>query len=76
MSDPVVELARKGRELAPEDRARLVDLLLESMEDGTDPQVEEAWRVEIHRRVSAYERGEAVLYDADEVMAEAKRIAP
>lgn len=76
MADPVVELARKGRELPPEDRARLVDLLLESMEDGTDPQVEEAWRLEIHRRVAAYERGEAVLYDADEVMAEAKRIAP
>ncbi|WP_374668211.1 addiction module protein [Ramlibacter sp.] len=76
MADPVVELARKGRALAPEDRARLVDLLLESMEDGTDPQVEEAWRLEIHRRVAAYERGEAVLHEVDDVMAEARHIAP
>ena len=30
---------------------------------------------EIIRRVAAYERGEAVLYDVDDVMAEAKRIA-
>ena len=41
-----------------------------------DVAVEEAWRQEIRRRVAAYERGEAVLHDADDVMAEAKRIAP
>jgi putative addiction module component (TIGR02574 family) len=76
MADSVAELAQKGRELPPEDRVRLVELLLESIEDAPDPEVEEAWRLEIHRRVAAYERGEAVLYDADEVMAEAKRIAP
>lgn len=76
MSDPVAELARRGRALAPEDRARLVDLLLESFDDSTDPVVEEAWRQEIRRRIAAYERGDAELFDADEVMAEAKRLAP
>lgn len=76
MQDTVVELAQRGRALTAQDRERLVDLLLASLEDAPDPKVEEAWRVEIQRRVAAYERGEAVLYDADEVMAEAKRLAP
>ena len=76
MPDPVAELARRGRALSPEDRARLVDLLLESFEESADPAVEEAWRQEIRRRVAAYERGEAELHDADAVMAEAKRLAP
>ena len=76
MSDTVAELARRGRALVPEDRARLVDLLLDSLQDAPDPEIEEAWRLEIRRRVAAYERGEAILFDADDVMAEAKRLAP
>ena len=76
MPDTVAELARRGRALAAEDRTRLVDLLLDSLEDAPDPQVEEAWRLEISRRVAAYGQGDAVLYDAEEVMAEAKRLAP
>ena len=76
MPDAVTELAQRGRALDPKDRQRLVDLLLDSLAESPDPDVEEAWRLEIKRRVGAYERGEAVLHDADEVMAEAKRIAP
>ena len=73
MADTVAELAERGRALAPEDRARLVELLLRSLE-APDSSIEEAWRVEIRRRVAAYERGEAVLFDADEVIAEAERL--
>ncbi|MBS0448522.1 MAG: addiction module protein [Proteobacteria bacterium] len=76
MPDTVTELAKQGRALAAKDRERLVDLLLDSLDEAPDPEIEEAWRVEIRRRVTAYERGEAVLYDADDVLAEAKRIAP
>ena len=75
MADVVVELAQIGRALEPKDRERLVDLLIDSLEDAPDPTVEEAWRLEIRRRVAAYERGEATLFDADEVMAEAKLLA-
>lgn len=39
-------------------------------------ELEDAWTAEIERRVAAYERGEGKLYTADEVMAEAARIAP
>ena len=76
MPDTVIELAQRGRALDPKDRERLVDLLLDSLAEAPDAAVEEAWRLEIRRRVAAYERGDAVLHDADEVMAEAKRLAP
>ena len=76
MADAVTELAQRGRALDARDRERLVDLLLDSLAESPDPGVEEAWRLEIRRRIAAYERGDAVLYDADEVLAEAKRLAP
>lgn len=76
MPDIVAELAQRGRALEAKDRERLVDLLLDSLAESPDPDVEEAWRLEIRKRVAAYERGEAVLYEADEVIAEAKRLAP
>ncbi len=76
MTDPVVELAQRGRALDPKARERLVDLLLGSFEDSRDPEVDEAWHLEIRKRVAAYERGEAVLYDVEDVLAEAKAIAP
>jgi predicted transcriptional regulator len=38
--------------------------------------VEAAWRAEIRRRIAAYERGEAVLHDEEDVLAELERIAP
>lgn len=76
MVDAVADLAQRGRALSPEDRERLVDLLLDSLADSPDPSVEEAWRLEIRRRVAAYERGEAELHDVTDVMDEAKRLAP
>jgi len=76
MSDIVTELAQRGRALAPKDRERLVDLLIDSLDASPDPSIEEAWRQEIRRRVAAYERGEARLHDAEDVLAEAARLAP
>lgn len=76
MPDAVAELAQRGRSLDPKDRERLVDLLIDSLTESPDPAVEEAWRVEIRRRVSAYERGEATLHDADDVLAEMRQMLP
>ena len=76
MTDPVIELATQGRSLTPEQRVRLLDLLLESLHETTTSDIEAAWNAEIERRVSAHERGEGKLYDAADVMAEAARIAP
>jgi Putative addiction module component len=52
----------------------LIELLRETLEVPIDPTVEAAWRAEIRSRTAAYERGEATLYDADDVIAEAARL--
>jgi putative addiction module component (TIGR02574 family) len=76
MPDLVLELAERGRALPPEERVRLLDLLLESLQQAAPSDVQEAWNKEIERRVAAHERGEGKVYDLDEVMDEAKRLAP
>ncbi len=76
MADLVSELAARGRTLPPEERVRLLDLLLESLEETAAVATQDAWAKEIERRVAAHERGEGKLHDADEVIAEATRIAP
>ena len=76
MPDLVSELAEQARTLPAEERSRLVDLLLESLHEPPLAEVEAAWEKEIARRVAAYERGEVQTYAAEDVFAEARRIAP
>ena len=76
MADIVAELADRGRSLAPGDRSRLVELLLESLHEPLLSDIEAAWDVEIVRRVQAHQRGEMESFAAEEVFAEARRIAP
>lgn len=38
--------------------------------------IQEAWKKEIERRLEDLEKGHVTLFDADEVLAEAKAIAP
>ena len=75
MLDVVAELAERGRALAPEERSRLVELLLESLHEPPLSEIEAAWDKEIERRVAAYERGEVETFAAEDVFAEARRIA-
>jgi putative addiction module component (TIGR02574 family) len=53
----VEELYERASELAPADRAELAGLLLESIEDETDEDVEDAWAAEIERRMAEYRAG-------------------
>jgi putative addiction module component (TIGR02574 family) len=77
MTDHLVEeLAQKARSLEPDDRSRLVDLILVSLQEPELSEVEAAWTREIERRVAAHERGEVETFSAEEVFAEARRIAP
>jgi putative addiction module component (TIGR02574 family) len=76
MHDIVAELADRGRSLAPEERSRLVELLLESLHEPPLSDIAAAWDAEIVRRVDAYERGEVETFSAEGVFAEARRIAP
>jgi putative addiction module component (TIGR02574 family) len=75
MPDQVAELAERGRALPPEERSRLVDLLLESLHDEPIAEVEAAWEAEIGRRLAEYNRGEVTAIEAEEVFAKARLIA-
>ena len=76
MADPVADLVERAKSLEPEDRVRLVELVLDSLHDEPIAEVEAAWEGEIRRRVEAIERGEVKTFAAEDVFAEARRIAP
>jgi putative addiction module component (TIGR02574 family) len=77
MPDLFAELADRSRALPPEDRSRLVELLLESLHEQPPlSEIEAAWNVEIVRRVAACERGEVKTFAAADVFVEARRNAP
>ena len=52
------ELLQEASTLEACERARLAGLLLESLEEAPDHDVEAAWREEILRRLASLERGE------------------
>ena len=57
MSTHVTELFKQASILSEEERATLAGLLIESLESEVDPDVEEAWRVEIDRRLAELDAG-------------------
>ena len=52
MAESVVDFFDEASELDEHDRATLAGLLLESIEHEPDPDVEEAWKREIARRIA------------------------
>ena len=70
----IEELSARAKTLPPEDRARLAEELLESLEQEPDSEIEVAWDREIERRVAEVEAGTAKLIPAEEVHAEARRL--
>lgn len=75
MLDQVTELAERGKSLAPEDRSRLVDMLLESLHEPPLGEVEEAWDEEVEHRLAAYDRGDVQAIDGEDVLAKARALA-
>jgi putative addiction module component (TIGR02574 family) len=75
MSDTLKELEKKAKALAAEERAKLAEALLESLRDTPLSEIEAAWDREIEERVAAYDRGEVQTVSAEEVFAEARRLA-
>lgn len=76
MSDTVLELVERSCALTPQERGRLVDLLLATLDDAPATAASDAWDREIERRIAAYRAGEIEAYDLEEVLAEARRLAP
>ena len=68
------ELSLKAQKLPLEQRAELAQILLESVERETDPEVQAAWDAEIALRIARFERGEAKLIPASEVFEAARRL--
>ena len=73
MSSLTDELSRKARALPPEERIRLAEELLSSVQES-DEEVEAAWAEEIERRLEEVETGTAKLIPAEEVFAEIRRL--
>jgi putative addiction module component (TIGR02574 family) len=65
-------IEEQARALAPEDRARLAESMLESLQP-LSAEIEAAWAEEIEERVSAFDQGEMSSHAAEDVFAEARQ---
>lgn len=73
MPDTLTELKEKAAQLPDAERAELALSLIESLDGPADSDVEEAWRLEIERRIGQIDRGEVELISGDEVFARLRR---
>lgn len=73
MSDTLLELKQKAAQLPDAERAELALSLIESLDGPADSDVEEAWRLEVERRIGQIDRGEIQLIPGDEVFARLRR---
>ena len=73
MSSLIEELSRKALALPAEDRVRLAEEILATVQEA-DTEVEAAWEEEIRRRIVEIDSGRAKLIPADEVFAEVRRL--
>lgn len=75
MSDVLKELEKKAKSLTADERAQLAEFLLESIQEPPVAEIEAAWDREIEERAAAYDRGELQTISAEDVFAEARRLA-
>jgi putative addiction module component (TIGR02574 family) len=73
MTTSLAEIEEQARQLSPEDRARLAEAMLESLEEEVPAETAAAWDREIERRVAEFEQGQAQTYAAEDVFAQARR---
>ena len=67
MNDHVKKLTEEAAKLSPNDRAELVEGILETLVP-TRTEIDERWRIEALDRYAAYKRGEIPAIDFDEVL--------
>ena len=70
----VEELSERAKTLSVQDRARLAEELLESLDQESSSGVEAARDREIQRRVAEVESGMVTLVPSDDVHADARRL--
>ena len=74
MSTSVEELVEQASKLSAEDRTHLADLLLASVPDEENAEVDASWEEEIRRRVDAVRAGKAKTVSAEDVHTQARRL--
>ncbi|MEI7949491.1 MAG: addiction module protein [Gammaproteobacteria bacterium] len=74
MNTSLKQVEEQDLSLNPEERAKLAEVMLESLSLPL-AEIEEAWAQEIEQRVAAYDRGDIPSYAAEDVFVEAKRIS-
>jgi putative addiction module component (TIGR02574 family) len=67
------EIERQAQALAAEERAKLAETLLESLQTPLS-EIEAEWAQEIEERIAEFDRGETQAYAAEDVFAEARRL--
>ena len=73
MPDLVAELSERAKVLPPEDRARLAEELLASLEESPSPEVDAAWDAEIQSRIAEVEAGTVTLSPAGQVFSRVRQ---
>ncbi|OGT83398.1 MAG: addiction module antitoxin RelB [Gammaproteobacteria bacterium RIFCSPLOWO2_02_FULL_61_13] len=74
MAASLKDIEQQARALPAEERAKLAETLLESLQSPLS-HIEAAWAQEIEDRVAAFDRGEMQAYAAEDVFAEARRLS-
>ncbi len=72
-ADPA-KLLSEALSLPSKARAALVDTLLESLDNEIDPDAQEAWRQEIHRRLQEVDNGAVKLIAWDDATIKNERL--
>lgn len=67
MGKTFTQVWQEAAELTDEERASLAGLLIESLEGEPDPDVEQAWAVEIRKRLAEVDAGTAQTVPWEEV---------
>jgi putative addiction module component (TIGR02574 family) len=70
----LLEIEQQASLLLPDERAKLAEFLLESLQEAVSSEIKQAWDDEIENRVKAFEDGGLTTFSAESVFAEAKRV--
>lgn len=74
MSALLDELSARAKALPAEDRARLIEELLDSLQGESNVAAQAAWEQEVERRVFELDSGAVGLVASEDVHAEAARL--
>lgn len=75
MHTSTAEIFEAALALSDDDRAKLAEKLVESLDGAVDPDAEAAWASEIERRLARIDAGQARTLSMDEALARLHRAA-